>query len=165
VSESTWKGAIAETEITACAAKLGIVVLKPLMEGRRYDLVFDIGRDLLRIQCKWASKKNGVLVVYTGTSRHTPQGYIRSTYSDDEVDAIVAYSPDTGRCYYLPIREVAGRWVVHLRLRPTANNQVVAIKYAAQYELGAIAQLGERRHGMAEAGGSSPPSSTSEGPR
>jgi hypothetical protein len=30
---------------------------------------------------------------------------------------------------------------------------------AAQYELGAIAQLGERRHGMAEVEGSSPSSS------
>jgi hypothetical protein len=163
MSESTWKGAIAETQITACAAKLGIVVLKPLMEGRRYDLVFDIGPRLLRIQCKWASRKNGVLVVYTGTSRHTPNGYVRSTYDASEVDAIVAYSPDTGRCYLLPIAEVAGRWVVHLRLRPTANNQEVAIKYAAQYELGAIAQLGERPAGSRQVGGSSPPSSTSEG--
>ena len=70
------------------------------------------------------------------------------------------YSPETDRCYLLPIEAVGDRSLVHLRLRPTANNQQVAIKYAAHYELGAIAQLGERRAGSAKAGGSNPPSST-----
>ena len=164
MSESTLKGAIAEAHITAAAVERGIVVLKPLVEGRRDDVVFDIGRRLLRVQCKWAARKDGVLVVHTGGCRHTPRGCIRTTYDASEVDAIAAYSPDTGRCYFLPIGEVAGRHVVHLRLRPAANNQRVAIKYAAQYEFGAIAQLGERRHGMPEVEGSSPSSSTTEGP-
>jgi hypothetical protein len=31
------KGAVAETAITARAVELGIVVLKPVVEGRRYD--------------------------------------------------------------------------------------------------------------------------------
>ena len=162
MSESTFKGAVAEAVITAEAVKRGIVVLKPLVEGRRYDLVFDTGERLLRVQCKWASRKGGVLVVHTRSSRHTPHGYVRCTYDATEVDAIAAYSPATGRCYYLPIAEVAGRFAVHLRLQPAVNNREVAIKYAAQYEFGAIAQLGERRAGSAKVVGSSPTSSTSE---
>jgi hypothetical protein len=68
----------------------------------------------------------------------------------------------TDECHYLPIEELAGRGIVHLRLTPTANRQVIAIKYASEYTPhGAIAQLGERRHGMAEVVGSSPTSSTS----
>jgi hypothetical protein len=165
MSESTLKGAIAEAHITAAAVDLGIVVLKPLIEGRRYDLVFDTGERLLRVQCKWASRKYGTLVIHTRSSRHTPNGYVRMTYSASEIDAIAAYSRDTGRCYFMPIADVAGRYVVHLRLEPTANNQRVAIKYAADYEFGAIAQLGERRAGSAKVAGSSPASSTSEGPR
>src|SRR5918998_2027150 len=43
------------------------------------------------------------------------------------------------------------------------NNQEVAVKYAVPYELGAIAQLGERRAGSAKVEGSSPSSSISEG--
>jgi hypothetical protein len=165
VSESTLKGAIAEAHITAAAVDLGIVVLKPLVEGRRYDVVFDTGDRMIRVQCKWAARKDRILVVHTGGSRHTPHGYVRTTYDASEVDAIAAYSADTGRCYFMPIADVAGRYVVHLRLQPTANNQQVAIKYAAQYEFGAIAQLGERRHGMAEVEGSSPSSSiVVEGP-
>jgi hypothetical protein len=50
---------------------------------------------------------------------------------------------------------------MRLRLTPAANNQEAAINYAADYDFGAIAQLGERRHGMAEVVGSSPTSSTS----
>jgi hypothetical protein len=48
---------------------------------------------------------------------------------------------------------------IDLRLSPTENRQRLGIHLAEQYELGAIAQLGERRHGMAEAAGSSPASS------
>ena len=43
--------AIAEAAITYHATMLGIVVLEPLTEGRRYDLVLDTGDLLLRTQC------------------------------------------------------------------------------------------------------------------
>jgi prevent-host-death family protein len=164
MSESTMKGAIAEAAITAAAVELGFVVLRPQVEGRRYDLIIDTGHRLLRVQCKWAARKGAVIVVYTGTSRHTPHGYVRSTYSADEIDGVGVYCQELRRCYFLPIADVAGRWVVHLRLQPAANNQEVAIKYAAQYELGAIAQLGERRRGTAEVVGSSPTSSIAGSP-
>src|SRR5918999_1829877 len=49
---------------------------------------------------------------------------------------------------------------IHLRLAPCRNNQKQSIHWASQYELGAIAQLGERLHGMQEVAGSSPASST-----
>src|SRR3954451_13037794 len=88
VSESTLKGAIAEAAITARAVELGIVVLRPVVEGRR------------------------------------------------------------------PIDVVAGKRAISLRLRPAANNQRSAINSAATYELGAIAQLGERVTGSHEVGGS-----------
>ena len=161
MSESTLKGAIAEAAITAEAVKLGVVVLRPFPEGRRYDLVFDVEHNLYRVQCKWGKRKDGVIVVYTGTCRLTTDGYVRTTYGRHEIDGIAVYCADTDECYFLPIEEVEGRSVVHLRLTPTANRQVIAIKYASEYTLhGAIAQLGERRHGMAEVVGSSPTSST-----
>jgi hypothetical protein len=53
MSESTWKGAIAETTVTAETVRLGFVVLRPIVEGRRYDIVIDTGPRLLRVQCKW----------------------------------------------------------------------------------------------------------------
>jgi hypothetical protein len=141
--------------------RLGFVVARPVVEGRRYDLIIDTGPQLLRVQCKWAPRKGSVIVVHLSTCRHTPRGYVRSTYGRDEVDGVAVYCQELNRCFYLPIEEVAGRSGMHLRLRPAANNQEAAINYADRYEFGAIAQLGERRHGMAEVVGSSPTSSTS----
>ena len=150
--------------IASAAAELGVVVLRPMTEGRRYDLVFDVGPRLLRVQCKWGRLRRGVIVAYTGTCRLTPRGYIRSAYTADEIDAVAIYCPDASpRCYLLPIGDLSGQYVVHLRLTAAANNQVIGVKMAADYTLhGAIAQLGERRHGMAEVVGSSPTSSTNE---
>jgi hypothetical protein len=155
------KGAIAEAAITAAAVELGFVVLRPVVEGRRYDLVIDTGPLLLRVQCKWAQRKGSVILVYLSTSRHTPGGYVRTTYGANEVDGIAVYCHELKRCYYLPIEEVAGRTGFNLRLAPAANRQEAAINYASDYRFGAIAQLGERVTGSHEVAGSSPASSTS----
>ena len=161
---SNQKGAIAEAAITYHAAELGIMVLKPLIDGCRYDLVLDTGSQLLRTQCKWAVRVRDVVLIRGRTCRHTPRGYVRTFYSRAEVDGIAAWCPDTREAYFVPIAEIAGHAAFSLRLRPARNNQEQLVHWAADYCLGAIAQLGERRHGMAEAGGSSPPSSTFEGP-
>jgi hypothetical protein len=161
MSETSIKGAIAEAAITAAAVELGFVVLRPVVEGRRYDLVIDTGPNLLRVQCKWAQRKGAVVLVNLSTCRHTPSGYVRSTYSRDEVDGIGVYCHELKRCFYLPIETVAGRKGFSLRLAPAANSQEAAINYADQYSFGAIAQLGERVTGSHEVVGSSPTSSSS----
>jgi hypothetical protein len=59
------------------------------------------------------------------------------------------------------IRTYSGMRQLQLRLVPARNNQQSCINLAEDYEFeGAIAQLGERRHGMAEVVGSIPTSST-----
>ena len=40
------KGSIAEAAIVAAAVKLGVSVLKPVNEGLRYDLVFELSNNL-----------------------------------------------------------------------------------------------------------------------
>ena len=157
------KGGIAEAKITAAAVVAGIVVARPLVEGRRYDLIFDTGPELLRVQCKWAraSRDGQVVAVRTSTSRLTPlRGYVRTTYTADEVDAIAVYCPDVDRCYYLPIEMVAGRGYLHLRLGAARNNQKLGVTMADDHRLGAVAQLGERLAGSQKVRGSSPLSST-----
>jgi PD-(D/E)XK endonuclease len=153
------KGAIAEMRIAAEALELGCTVYRPMSEGCRYDLIIDVGGPLLRVQCKWASVRGAIVVVYTITSRLTPRGYVRTTYRPTEVDGIAAYCHELKRCFWLPIDEIAGKSVVHLRLRPARNGQRSGLKWAQHYPLGAIAQLGERSTGSAEVAGSSPASS------
>jgi PD-(D/E)XK endonuclease len=128
------KGAAAEAAITAKAIELGLTVLRPLCEGRRYDLVVDLEPRLLRVQCKLARRVDGVLVVHLQTSRYTPGGYVSTSYSADEIDAVGAYSAELRRCFLIPISEVAGRRAIHLRVDPAKNNQASGITWAHDYE-------------------------------
>jgi hypothetical protein len=129
------KGPAAEAEVAAALTRLDLVVLRPLADGGRYDLVVDTGSHMIRIQCKWASRHESVLIVRCLTSRHTPRGYLRTTYSADQIDAIAAYSPDTDNCYLIPIGEVEGRSMISFRLAPTHNNQERRVRWARDYEL------------------------------
>jgi PD-(D/E)XK endonuclease len=156
----TEKGAIAEAKIYAAAVEAGIAVARPFTEGRRYDLIFDVGPRLLRVQCKWANRKGDVVVVRTRTCRCTPSGYVWTTYAVDEVDGIAAYCPDLDACFYIPIEDIAGKAAIHLRLSPTRNAQRAGVTMADRYRLGAVAQLGERLGGTQEVVGSIPISST-----
>ena len=164
------KGAIAETAIAHAAIKLGIDVYRPLFEGGRYDLIFDLGGVLTRVQCKWACRRRDVLIVPCYSSRRAREGLRRRLYTADEIDAIAAYDPVTGRCYFLSIARFGGRTAIQMRLAPSRNNQRKGINWAESYEFaatlgrsGAVAQLGERRHGMPKAAGSSPAGSTISG--
>jgi len=128
------KGAAAEAEIAAAAIRLGLTVLRPITEGRRYDLALDIGEEIIRVQCKWAPLRGGAIGTRCDTSRHTPRGYRRTTYTQREIDAVAAYSADTDRCYLIPIGEVEGRWELRLRLEPARNGQIRGVRWASDYE-------------------------------
>jgi PD-(D/E)XK nuclease superfamily protein len=162
VPTPTEKGNIAEAKLAAAAIELGIGVCLPIGDGCRYDLIFDLHPELVRVQAKWAPRKGDVIVTRFRTSRFTPHGYVRTNYSVLEIDAIGVYCPQLERCYLLPMADFEGQGFAHLRLAPSRNNQEQGVRMAAQYELGAIAQLGERVHGMHEVAGSSPASSTSK---
>lgn len=144
VHSTNHKGAVAEAMIAAHAIKLGIDVLAPVAEHTRYDLAFDLGERILRVQCKWGAldRDAGVIRVRIGGSRHTPNGYIYSTYSDDEIDAVAIYCEPLDGVFLVPVEVVDGKKQLHLRVAPTRNNQLGAVNMASAYELGAVAQLG-----------------------
>jgi hypothetical protein len=81
-----------------------------------------------------ARHRSGVLSVRLQTSRHTPSGYVKTSYTPAEVDAVATYSPELHRGFLIPIGEAAGRRELHLRLSPTRNNQAHGIKWARDYE-------------------------------
>jgi prevent-host-death family protein len=159
---SNRKGAIAK--IAAAATELGIPVLRPIVEHGRYDLAFEIGSRILRVQCKWGSLNHDRAVVRVNlqTSWLSPAGYVLRPYSEDEIDLVAVYCGDLNRCYLLPCTLVAGRRAIHLRLTPPRNAQRASINLASEFEFsGAVAQLEERLNGIQEARGSNPLSSIS----
>jgi hypothetical protein len=133
---SSEKGGVAELRIAASAAECGFLVSRPMTEGSRYDLIFDDGARLLRVQCKWAPRKGDVVVLRARTCRATAAGYVRTSYDDTEIDAMAAYCPDLERCFLVPIEQMHGQGYLQLRLSPARNNQRLGVKLAAQYELG-----------------------------
>jgi antitoxin (DNA-binding transcriptional repressor) of toxin-antitoxin stability system len=163
--DSNRKGAVAEIEILLAAMKLGVPVLKPVAEHGRVDLALDIGGKLWRVQCKWGalSAARDVITVHVGSSRLSSRGYVRTTYSVDEVDMFGVYCGELDRAFLLPAARFAGMYMVSLRLTPPRDGQRACINLADDFDFeGAIAQLEERCHGMAEVVGSSPTSSTAQ---
>ena len=124
------KGSIAESAIAHAAIKLGLSVSKPLTDGDRYDLIFDLDPGLVRVQCKWATLLGDVVSVRCYSCRRTRSGQLKRGYSSDEIDAIAAYCSDLDRCFYFPIHSLNGRATIQLRLRPTLNNQQLGINWA-----------------------------------
>jgi prevent-host-death family protein len=164
VQNPNLKGAVAEAKIAAAAIEMGIPVLRPVAEHGRYDLAFEIGDRILRVQCKWGgfNQEAGVIKVNLQTCALTYTGHVRHSYTVDEVDLLAVYCGGVDSCYLLPSELVAGRRAIHLRLTPPRNGQRACINLASDFEFtGAVAQLEERLNGIQEAGGSSPPSSTS----
>ena len=54
------KGAVAELAIARAAAELGIGVWGSFTV-ERYDLVFDLRPRLVRVQCKWATRRGAII--------------------------------------------------------------------------------------------------------
>lgn len=158
------RGAVAELKIATAATALGVQVLRPMTERGRYDLAFDVGGRVLRIQCKWAGVRDGVVIVHLRSSYLTRTREVETAYSPDQIDAVAAYCDPLERCYLLPVELIHGMRAIRLRVGKPRNGQHAALHWAADYELpGAIAQLGERRAGSAKVVGSSPTSSTQDG--
>ncbi len=146
---------------------MDVDVYFPVAEGGRCDLIFDVRGRLFRVQCKWASRYDDVVVVRCYRSRRNRDGLINHRYTADEIDAFAAYCAELNRCYFLPIDQFPYRRQIQLRLSPTKNNQELLINWARDFEFeaklggsGAVAQLGERSDGIRKAAGSSPAGST-----
>jgi PD-(D/E)XK nuclease superfamily protein len=131
------KGAIAEAKIAAAAIELGAGVLRPVSDGERYDLIFDLHPTLLRVQCKWATRQGDVIVIPFYSSRRAPEGFRKRSYVSGEVDAIAAYCSTLGRSFLLPVSEVPRKTYAQLRLRPCKNNQRALVNWASEYDFAA----------------------------
>jgi prevent-host-death family protein len=143
VQTTNEKGAIAEAVIAAEATKLGIIVSRPIIDAR-YDLIFDTGRSVWRVQCKCGAlhRDAGVIKVNLMSTWCTPTGYARNSYSAGELDLIALYCGDLDACYLLDAAPLADRRAIYLRLSPPRNGQRACVNLAADFAFaGAVAQL------------------------
>jgi antitoxin (DNA-binding transcriptional repressor) of toxin-antitoxin stability system len=143
--DSNVKGAVAEQAIVPAATRLGVPVLKPVSEHGRSDLALEIGDRLWRVQCKWGklSANRDVVIATIRGSRCAPNGYVWTTYTEDEIDLLAVYCEQLNRCFLVPSALIAGMAKIHLRLRPARTGQKSCITLADDFDFeGAVAQLG-----------------------
>ena len=131
------KGAAAEWAIIHLATRLGVEVYRPIFEGGRFDLILAPGTRLLRVQCKWAVRRGGIVTIRCYSSRRSRDGFLNRAYSAHDVDLIAAYCESLDTCYLLPPELFDGRSDLSLRITPTANNQKRGIHWAADFEFAA----------------------------
>jgi hypothetical protein len=74
------KGAVAEMAMIHAAIKLGISVYTPVAERGRYDMIFELGSRLVRVQCKWAPRRGDVVVLRCYGARRNRDGLLTRVY-------------------------------------------------------------------------------------
>lgn len=154
------KGNVATSRVLAALVALGKDVAIPFGDNQRYDLVIDDGDRLLRVQCKMGRLYKGCVVFMVSTQRRktkeTPSS--RDSYRG-QVDLFGVYCPQSDTTYLVPIEDVT-ETAACLRVEPPRNKQTKGIRWAKDYQLGVVAQLGARFNGIEEVEGSNPSGST-----
>ena len=130
------KGDLAELKVAADLIDRGCRLSIPFGEDSDYDLIADYEGRLHRVQVKY-TRSDGQIVVLRCRSHSLTNGKVRATklYTSAMIDWIAVYDSTTERCFYCPSWELgtAGRNILHLRLRPTKNNQRIGIRNAENY--------------------------------
>jgi hypothetical protein len=131
------KGAIAELAIAHAAAERGLGVYKPLTDGERSDLIFEVESRLFRVQCRYARVYDDVVRVRCYSTRRAREGLRKRVYRSDEVDLIAVYCAELDRCFLLSGDEFDGRTQVDPRLGTCRNNQRTGVNEASAFDFDA----------------------------
>lgn len=126
------KGDLTVAILTAQFLRLRYMVLKPLSELSRYDLVIDRGNGFERVQCKTGRLRRGV-VIFNTSSTHHHRGRPSKSYKGD-ADLFGVYCPENDCCYLVPVGDVPEE-KGQLRTIPAKNNQKMGIRDAQKYAL------------------------------
>jgi hypothetical protein len=106
-----------------------MTVLTPFGGGQPFDLVVHLGESkFVRIQCKTARQRGGVMLFNARTTDH---GRGRVPYLG-LADVFGVYAPWSDSVYLVPVEE-ALTYVHTLRVEPTRNNQRRRIRFADAY--------------------------------
>lgn len=124
------KGNIVELKCQTYLYELEYDVAIPLGDNSRYDLILDIGGNLLRVQVKTAKEvEDGVFEFSCRMTRVNCTSVINKTYEKNEIDFFATFYKD--RCYLVPVEECSRS--KKLRTKPTTNHQLLNINYADDY--------------------------------
>lgn len=146
MGETSKRGLEAHTAILHALVARGEEVLLPWADHLRYDLAFvryEGGLPstkeprLYRVQCKAARlTDDGSCIAFNGYNIVPGENGRRAKRKGyrGEAEYFGVYSPDTGKCYLIPVDDVPIT-NVKLRLTKSRNNQEKGIRWAKDFEI------------------------------
>ncbi len=115
------KGEMAFLRVLQRAVEKGWVASRPTRDCR-YDLVLDDGERLYRVQVKYAGRR-AVHCDGAVSLDFTKGGRRDRTYTNEEIDAVVAFIAPIRVLVWLGPAYFHGRRALHLRYAPTRSGQ------------------------------------------
>jgi len=127
-----------ETEAIVLAELKGHGLTVSVPFGRpRYDFVVEMSDgSLKKAQVKTGSYNNGSVIFDLQSSHVNSSRNKHMSYSEDEVDVFILYSPDTGDVYWVPFEEAPDTKIT-LRVKEPENKHP-SIRWANEYEISTI---------------------------
>jgi hypothetical protein len=107
-------GDVSEAKILARFLERGYTVLEPRGDNERYDLVVEIGGSFVTVQVKTGRLTDDRTCLIFSCKSNNWYSKTNSSYQED-VDLFAVYSPDTKKCYLIPIGDI-GTASMRLRL-------------------------------------------------
>jgi hypothetical protein len=132
------KGNLGELIVVSECIKRGYVASLPFGDNARYDLVIDTKTELLKVQVKFTTPKNGVITQPLYTIRRNtptpdnPTTVKHSNYTASEIDAIIVVNANTNETYLLKMSEFSEIATVTLRLDPVKCSNP-NVRWASDY--------------------------------
>lgn len=123
------KGEISESQVLAALMRVGYPVLVPFGDNQRYDLVFDDGESLRKVQVKTGRVRAGAIRFNCASWQRDTK--VKSTYVD-QVDFFGVYCPETQHCYLVPIEDCPSS-EMSLRIVASLSGQVQGTNLAEKY--------------------------------
>jgi len=114
------KGDLAVLKVQADLCEQGLIVCTPQTEHALFDIVAYCGSRFWKVQVKFCSAPDGVLI---GTCQRTwadKHGNHIQKYADGDFDVLALYCPETDECYYIPW-EKCNKRCISLRVTPPLN--------------------------------------------
>lgn len=104
-------------------------MLVPFGDNQRYDMVFDDGESLRKVQVKTGRVRAGAVRFSCASWQRDTK--VKSTYVN-QVDFFGVYCPETKQCYLVPIEDCPSN-EMSLRIVASLSGQVQGTNLAEKY--------------------------------
>jgi len=99
------RGDLTEAAVLHKLMSEGYTVSQPFDDNQRYDFIIDDNGNLERIQVKTARYDDGCVIFDCANSVANTVKTSKKTYTPDEIDAFIVYSPDIDEFYRIDVED------------------------------------------------------------